>query len=68
MPRADVRNPTRKTSVATPSMAFSGEQNDKVCVDRFALQLSLGVVDITTDIFVVVLAYYTTRGVKITVR
>jgi hypothetical protein len=51
-----------------PSMAFSGAPNDETCVDRYALQLSLGIVDILTDVAVVVLAYLTMRGVQITLR
>jgi hypothetical protein len=51
-----------------PSMAFSGSPNDKACVDRYALQLSMGTVDILTDVAIVVLAYYTMRGVQITLR
>jgi hypothetical protein len=49
-------------------MAFSGAPNDETCVDRYALQLSLGIVDILTDVAVVVLAYLTMRGVQITLR
>lgn len=49
-------------------MAFSGAPNDETCVDRYALQVSLGVVDILTDVAVIVLAYFTMRGVQITVR
>lgn len=51
-----------------PSMAFSGSSNDKACIDRYALQLSVGTLDILTDIAIVVLAYYTMRGVQITLR
>ena len=51
-----------------PSMAFSGAPNDEACVDRYAIQLSLGVVDILADVAVVVLAYCTMHGVQITRR
>jgi hypothetical protein len=49
-------------------VVWSVAQNDEACVDRYALQLSLGVVDIVTDMAVVILAYYTMRGVQITTR
>lgn len=51
-----------------PSMAFSGSSNDKACIGRYALQLSMGTMDILTDVAIVVLAYYTMRGVQITLR
>lgn len=49
-------------------MAFSGAPNDDACLDRYALQLSLGVIDILTDITIVLLAYYTMRDVQIILR
>jgi len=51
-----------------PSMAFSGSSDDKACIDKYALQLSVGTMDILTDVAIVVLAYYTMRGVQITLR
>lgn len=51
-----------------PPMAFSGSSNNKACVDRYALQLSMGTIDILTDVAIVALAYYTMRGVQITLR
>ena len=49
-------------------MVWTVAQNDQACVDRYALQMSLGIVDIITDMAVVVLAYYTMRGVQIISR
>jgi hypothetical protein len=51
-----------------PSTAFFGTSSDEICLDRYTLQLSLGVMDILADVAVVVLAYFTMRGVQITVR
>lgn len=51
-----------------PASVFVNGNNDKACVDRYALQLALGVVDIVTDIAIVTLVYYTMRGVQITLR
>lgn len=51
-----------------PSRAFFGTSSDETCLDRYALQLSLGVMDILADVAVIVLAYFTMRGVQITAR
>ena len=49
-------------------MAFSSSSKDQACIDRYALQLSMGIIDTLTDIAILVLAYFTMRGVQITLR
>jgi hypothetical protein len=51
-----------------PALVFVGGRDGKACVARYALQVALGVVDIATDFAIVVLAYYTVRGVQIDFR
>jgi hypothetical protein len=51
-----------------PALVFIGGRDGEACVVRYALQVALGVVDIATDFAVVVLAYYTVRGVQIDLR
>jgi hypothetical protein len=51
-----------------PALVFLGGRDSEACVARYVLQVALGVVDIATDFVIVVLAYYTVRGVQIDLK